>query len=566
VEFGYLEPVSFDSLLFYSFFFALIIHLTKIIRSGPAGKSFIAIAIALALPFCFLIVIYQSVVKKYIIEKSENFKEMLERVGSTSPILLIIITVIFIGFFILIPANIELSTNTDGYNNVYLNMKNGLIILSFGKTNFSFGLLSSKNLSFNNSTIKKCFNSSALLRSDLENPIPTISGTTEELTEPRNERSPDLEALIRQAAQNLENERVSRLKLIKYQEGPVEEEEKDYMPPMEEYAESFPWFVDEDGRPIDFNKSIKLFNGVKLVSNFLTTRLNADPELVSKIKITELLELFKDNDKVTVLELYQHVSQKFREDETSFSEKLTTETEKLSDNLLTDESNTYKPFGSRGDITLNQIGVALKENIKDINWEFIYNQTKLTIHGIPVAVNAIGYGLLIKTSMKYVHNRPLESGLSLKQREYRLLMRNRQLGIFCILGAPLTAYLLKSSAIPMKEMFNLTIGGESHGGSNNSNLNNSTLFLFFSNLNKKIPRYIKIFFRFLFLSLLVLNLLGFSFFSLILIKTYTYIWNLVFYIGCPLVISYQLLSLYLLHKFTKKKIKIPQVLPEFLIN
>jgi hypothetical protein len=54
-----------------------------------------------------------------------------------------------------------------------------------------------------------------------------------------------------------------------------------------------------------------------------------DPTLIYDVKITELLELFKDNPNVSVLDIYKHVSEKFREDESSFSEKLTTETEKF---------------------------------------------------------------------------------------------------------------------------------------------------------------------------------------------------------------------------------------------
>jgi hypothetical protein len=293
-----------------------------------------------------------------------------------------------------------------------------------------------------------------------------------------------------------------------------------------------------------------------------------DPTLIYDVKITELLELFKDNPNVSVLDIYKHVSEKFREDESSFSEKLTTETEKFSDTILTVESNTSKPFGSYGEVTLNQISVSLKENLKDINWEFVYNQTRVTVHGIPVAVNAISYGLMLKTYMKYVHNRPMEAGLSPGQMEHRRLMRNRKLGLFCLLGAPLTIFLLKSSAIPMKEMFNLTIGGGSQVENNNSNSNfinsNNTLLLFLSNLNKKIPSWIKILFRFLFLTILVLKLLGYSLLSVFLINTY--IFKIVYYISCSLVISYHLLSLYLLHKFSTKNIKISAVFPEFVIN
>ena len=38
------------------------------------------------------------------------------------------------------------------------------------------------------------------------------------------------------------------------------------------------------------------------------------------------------------------------------------------------------------------------------------------------------------------------------------------------------------------------------------------------------------------------------------------------YITCSLLIIYQFLNLYLLHKFSNNNIKIPEVLPDFLIN
>jgi hypothetical protein len=113
-----------------------------------------------------------------------------------------------------------------------------------------------------------------------------------------------------------------------------------------------------------------------------------DPELLSKAKLTEMLELFQKNKEgVTVREVYTHCEKMYNEDKEAFSKKLTSETENLSDKLLTDEPNTSKPFGQYGEVTLNEIGVTLKEKLKDINWE--YNQTRLTVHGIPVAVNAI---------------------------------------------------------------------------------------------------------------------------------------------------------------------------------
>ena len=190
----------------------------------------------------------------------------------------------------------------------------------------------------------------------------------------------------------------------------------------------------------------------------------------------------------------------------------------------------------------------------------MFYNTRLTIHGVPVAMNAISYGLLLKTYMKYVHNRPMEAGYTPSQIKLKQALRNKQLGLFCIIGAPLSMLLLRSTAIPIKDMFNLTIGGPYQVANNNSI--NSILFL--SYLNNKIPRWLKILFKILFVTILVLKLLGFSFLSVFLIDANILI--LAYYVILSLVIFYHLLSLYLLHKFLNKNIKILEVLPEFLIK
>lgn len=50
-------------------------------------------------------------------------------------------------------------------------------------------------------------------------------------------------------------------------------------------SETYPWFYNEE--PIDFNQSIKLFDGVKLVHNYLHTRRELDPNSLSNIQISE---------------------------------------------------------------------------------------------------------------------------------------------------------------------------------------------------------------------------------------------------------------------------------------
>jgi len=235
---------------------------------------------------------------------------------------------------------------------------------------------------------------------------------------------------------------------------------------------------------IDYDQSIIMFSGVQLISRYLETRHRLDPALISEAKLKKILELFKDNESITVSELYDHITKIYKEDNNYFFTKLRSETENLSENLLTDESNTSKPFGKYGEVTLNQIGVALKENLKDLNGVLMSDKTRLTIHGVPVAVNAIGYGLVLKSYMKYIHNRPMDAGLSSSQFEAHVLLRKRQLGLFCLIGAPLAMYFLRCSTIPKKELFNLTVGENSQV--EKSKIINSTFFL--STLINKIPK------------------------------------------------------------------------------
>jgi len=180
------------------------------------------------------------------------------------------------------------------------------------------------SFSFNNSFIKSLLHSSAILKSDSNKPLPQnldASGSsnsqpiTLETSGSSNPRSPILEAVARY--EELENERLSGLKLIKYKETPADEEEDlnwESKSPSSTYAESFPWFVDEEGKRIDYDQPIRMFDGVKLISRYLETRYLVNPELISEAALTELLKLFTENENITVAELYDHVSSLYKKD------------------------------------------------------------------------------------------------------------------------------------------------------------------------------------------------------------------------------------------------------------
>jgi hypothetical protein len=115
---------------------------------------------------------------------------------------------------------------------------------------------------------------------------------------------------------------------------------------------------------------IRLFDGVKIVSRYLQTRHHVNPELIYEVEIKEILKLFKDNESITVTELYDHITFLYKKDNKIFTQQLKTETKNLSDNLINNAYDTSKPFGQYSEVTLNKIGVSLREYvnyIKEVN-------------------------------------------------------------------------------------------------------------------------------------------------------------------------------------------------------
>ena len=230
---------------------------------------------------------------------------------------------------------------------------------------------------------------------------------------------------------SLERERLSNLQLIKFnKEVNVEDLSELGIDSSSSINESFPWLLDEDGKNIDFRKPIGLFNGIKLISNYLEKRFQMDKDIISEVKLTEILELFEKNKEATVLDLYNHVATLYKNDK----ESLIDIADKITNDSFKNESlnSSSKPLGNYGDITLNEIIL----NLKNLNWEFYLNNTKATFHAIPFAVNFIGYSFMLKYFMKYVHNRPYAPNLNSMERQLQQQMRNRQLAFFIIFGTP----------------------------------------------------------------------------------------------------------------------------------
>ena len=105
-------------------------------------------------------------------------------------------------------------------------------------------------------------------------------------------------------------------------------------------------------------------------------------------------------------------------------------------------------------------------------------------------MNSIGFGLLLRSYVKYIHNKPLPQSLTGLQKEMHLKIRNRNLILFLLVGAPLTLHSIRSSGNLYKDMFNVNFNLTSstdlqtdNNISNNNISNNSSFFLLLSNIN-----------------------------------------------------------------------------------
>ena len=327
------------------------------------------------------------------------------------------------------------------------------------------------------------------------------------------------------------------------------------------YAENFPWFVDEEGNNIDFNSKIKLFDGVKLLSNFLKNKYKLDSADIPQGIINEILKPINDNPDITVLDYYNHVSKVVKEKKDLFNPILEEfkNSEEENIKILSNEiekSGSLKPLGQFGETTINE----LVNKAKDLNWETYIYSAKLSIKAIPAVVNVISYGLVLRSYMKFVHNRPFEKNMDPTAIRLETNLRNRRLAIFYLLSLPAMLVLSNYTAVQIKDIVSIDvdIAGNDNNNLENNNLNKTGLFLILSNLSKKVPNRIKFFFKWTIIGIIVI-------FGSIFLNYYNYL-NIFVYFSTSLVIFYEILNLYFLNRFINKNMKISVVLPQFIIN
>lgn len=153
----------------------------------------------------------------------------------------------------------------------------------------------------------------------------------------------------------------SGLQMVKFDSNPDIESLLNNESNISNISESFPWLIDNEGKNIDFSNNIDLFNGVRLVSQYLEKRYNVNN--ITEVKLTEILKpLFtkQDGEGITVLALYNHISELFNKGE--FKETILQGlTNEGNNETLSDTLESSKPLGKFGDITLNEVVTQIKD-------------------------------------------------------------------------------------------------------------------------------------------------------------------------------------------------------------
>ena len=275
------------------------------------------------------------------------------------------------------------------------------------------------------------------------------------------------------------------------------------------FEDNFSWFVDSEGKMIDFNQKVNAFDGVKLMHNFLEKRYGLNKDTVSDVKISEFLSIFAEGKDVTVLDLFNHVHSLYLEDKESFmslikdlgkesSESISQDLKNIFETFL-QTSNPNEPLGEFGRKTLNEVIL----DVKNLNWDVLYNNIKLTMNVIPMATFAVGYGLTLRAYHKIDSLQKCPSNFSAERRAAFLLEKNRKFFVFSVIAAPVMVCLFKITGVAYKDIFQLEFVGSNEDKSAKT-VSDTTKFSSVFLLFNKLPNYIKIFIRLLFIRLLEL--------------------------------------------------------------
>ena len=330
-----------------------------------------------------------------------------------------------------------------------------------------------------------------------------------------------------------------------------------------------------------------MFDVVGNIANFLEKKYNMEnlkAKKMIKFRLSDITKEFEGKD-MTVLNLFNITAKLHSPAPLPYGMErvregyFKTQLENISENLkpmesvkIEDVNYFNKPLGLLGDITINEAINNTQQGRKRQKWDVILNNFKVGINVLPLACAVIGYGLIMRTYVKHVYNKPIPQGMNLEMTNAHKLLRNQHLTVFAFLGAPLIGILLKKGVgLGLNNVFEIEIlNPKNNTGQLETKTTENGIFLVFSYIIKKIPKWLK-WARFalvlIIIGLLIANTLGLTvlkgFYFLYYIKNYIKIIFIVLYI---FVIIFNILNIYFLSKFKNNSLKISEVLPEFIIN
>lgn len=219
-----------------------------------------------------------------------------------------------------------------------------------------------------------------------------------------------------------------------------------------------------------------------------------------------------------------------------------------------------KPFL---DMTIREVSLTLM----NLDWNAIVEQARIVVDVAPLPLKIITFSLTVRTFVNHVYYRPFPSAIPnkgpLAVQEWA--MRRKELGLFLLLGAPLSMIAAHQAHMSLKGLFKIETAIPSlPTTSAKETVENISILILFKNISKKVPEPVKIFIGFYLLLFLILKILGLP--GILDITTEDKYMRWLGISLCLLAIFYQTLNLWLVHMFICKKIKISSVWPDSIIN
>lgn len=214
------------------------------------------------------------------------------------------------------------------------------------------------------------------------------------------------------------------------------------------YSESFPWFVDSNDTPIDYNAPLSPMEAVSAIHRYMMIKGNIDPTLLSDVKLSELISSESVDKELNLLGLYNRLNEILK---SKNLDSLLTVNENtkfiikfiiiITDLLKSKESTFTKvPLGEYGEVSLNQIVNWVKD--REVKW--LIDNHELVFNGVGLLSHGVSYGLLLKVYIKTIHNHPLPKFSNSKQKGVYMLNRQKSLLLFAFMGAPLILIAVKT--------------------------------------------------------------------------------------------------------------------------